>query len=88
MGFVCTVGILALLVSVQCVTRDQLFDYGIRFGDQILDSGPDSVHELELEQTLHFFKGKFDKVYVSNFSMFKFVFLSLKFNQNFTLKFH
>lgn len=65
MGFVCTVGILALLVSVQCVTRDQLFDYGIRFGDQILDSGPDSVHELELEQTLHFFKGKFDKVYVS-----------------------
>ncbi|XP_056323889.1 nidogen-1-like [Danio aesculapii] len=62
--FVCSVG-LALLVSVQCLTREQLFDYGTQFGDQILDSGPDSVHELELEQTLHFFKGKFDKVYVS-----------------------
>lgn len=65
-----SVGLLALLVSVQGLTREQLFDYGIRVGDKILDSGTDSVRELELEQTLFFFKGKFDKVYVSNFSNF------------------
>lgn len=65
-----SVGLLALLVSVQGLTREQLFDYGIRVGDKILDSGTDSVRELELEQTLFFFKGKFDKVYVSNFSKF------------------
>uniref|UniRef100_A0A9J7XID7 Nidogen 1b n=1 Tax=Cyprinus carpio carpio TaxID=630221 RepID=A0A9J7XID7_CYPCA len=60
-----SVGLLALLVSVQGLTREQLFDYGIRVGDKILDSGTDSVRELELEQTLFFFKGKFDKVYVN-----------------------
>uniref|UniRef100_A0A8C2E5M2 Nidogen 1b n=1 Tax=Cyprinus carpio TaxID=7962 RepID=A0A8C2E5M2_CYPCA len=60
-----SVGLLALLVSVQGLTREQLFDYGIRVGDKILDSGTDSVRELELEQTLFFFKGEFDKVYVN-----------------------
>ncbi|KAK9966993.1 hypothetical protein ABG768_004067 [Culter alburnus] len=65
MVLVCSVGLLALLVSVQCLTREQLFDYGIQFGDQILDSSTDSVKALELQQTLYFFKGKFDKVYVS-----------------------
>ncbi|XP_043107714.1 LOW QUALITY PROTEIN: nidogen-1-like [Puntigrus tetrazona] len=59
------VGLLALLVSVQSLSREQLFDYGIRFGDRILDSGADSVQELELDQTLFFFKRKFEKVYVS-----------------------
>lgn len=68
MVLVCSVGLLALLVSVQCLTREQLFDYGIQFGDQILDSSTDSVKALELQQTLYFFKGKFDKVYVSNAS--------------------
>ncbi|XP_016374163.1 nidogen-1-like [Sinocyclocheilus rhinocerous] len=66
MALLRSVGLLALLlVSVRCLIQEQLFDYGIRFGDQILDSGTDSVRELELEQTLLFFKGKFDKVYVS-----------------------
>ncbi|XP_042622925.1 nidogen-1-like [Cyprinus carpio] len=60
-----SVGLLALLVSVQALTREQLFDYGIRVGDKILDSGTDSVRELELEQTLFFFKREFDKVYVN-----------------------
>ncbi|XP_050978826.1 nidogen-1 [Labeo rohita] len=60
-----SVGLLALLVSVQCLNREQLFDYGIEFGDKILESGTDSVKELELEQTLLFFKGKFDKIYVN-----------------------
>ncbi|KAL1265322.1 hypothetical protein QQF64_003349, partial [Cirrhinus molitorella] len=58
-----SVGLLALLVSVQCLNRRQLFDYGIQFGDKILESGTDSVEELALEQTLFFFKGKFNKVY-------------------------
>ncbi|XP_016359718.1 nidogen-1-like [Sinocyclocheilus anshuiensis] len=65
MALLRSVGLLALLVSVRCLNREQLFDYGIRFGDQILDSGTDSVRELELEQTLFFFKGTFDKVYVN-----------------------
>ncbi|TRY83859.1 hypothetical protein DNTS_030091 [Danionella cerebrum] len=63
MGFMCSVVLLALLVSVQCLTLEQLFDYGVRFGDQVLDSGTDSVRDLALEQTLFFFKGKFNKVY-------------------------
>ncbi|TRY83857.1 hypothetical protein DNTS_030091 [Danionella cerebrum] len=65
MGFMCSVVLLALLVSVQCLTLEQLFDYGVRFGDQVLDSGTDSVRDLALEQTLFFFKGKFNKVYIS-----------------------
>uniref|UniRef100_A0A672QGY6 Nidogen 1b n=1 Tax=Sinocyclocheilus grahami TaxID=75366 RepID=A0A672QGY6_SINGR len=65
MALLRSVGLLALLVSVRCLNREQLFDYGIRFGDKILDSGTDSVRELELEQTLFFFKGKFDKVHVN-----------------------
>uniref|UniRef100_A0A673G3M9 Nidogen-1-like n=1 Tax=Sinocyclocheilus rhinocerous TaxID=307959 RepID=A0A673G3M9_9TELE len=65
MALLRSVGLLALLVSVRCLNREQLFDYGTRFGDKILDSGTDSVRELELEQTLFFFKGKFDKVYVN-----------------------
>lgn len=63
MAFFHTVGFVALLVSVECLTRDQMFDYGIQFGDQILDAGSDSV--LQLDHSLFFFKGKFDKVYVS-----------------------
>ncbi|XP_051529265.1 nidogen-1-like [Myxocyprinus asiaticus] len=65
MSLLCTVGVLTLLVSVQCLTRDQLFDYGVQFGDEILESGTDSFQELDLDQTLFFFKGKFDKIYVS-----------------------
>nr|XP_055040010.1 nidogen-1-like isoform X2 [Misgurnus anguillicaudatus] len=65
MSLLCTLGFVALLVSVQCVTKDQIFDYGIKFGDQILDAGSDSLFELKLNQTLFFFKEKFDSVYVS-----------------------
>ncbi|KAA0707379.1 Nidogen-1 [Triplophysa tibetana] len=65
MAFFLTVGFVALLVSVECLTRDQMFDYGVQFGDQILDMGSDSVLELELDHALFFFKGKFDTVYVS-----------------------
>ncbi|KAK7127291.1 hypothetical protein R3I93_020008 [Phoxinus phoxinus] len=63
MVLVSSVWVLVLLVSVQCLSRDQLFDYGIRFGDRILGSGTDSVRELELEQPLYFFKGNFRKIY-------------------------
>lgn len=66
MAFFHTVGFVALLVSVECLTRDQMFDYGLQFGDQILDMGSDSVLELELDHALFFFKRKFDTVYVSD----------------------
>lgn len=82
MVLVCSVGLLALLVSVQCLTREQLFDYGIQFGDRILESSTDSVKELELEQTLFFFKGKFDKVYVSDASFAVARYFYLHFNVN------
>lgn len=65
MAFFHTIGFVALLVSVECLTRDQMFDYGVQFGDQILDAGSDSVLEVELDHSLFFFKEKFDKVYVS-----------------------
>ncbi|XP_067287104.1 nidogen-1-like isoform X2 [Pseudorasbora parva] len=65
MMVLCGVALLALLVSVQSLTRDRLFDYGIRFGDRILGSGSDSVRELDLEQPIYFFKGNFLKLYVN-----------------------
>lgn len=56
---------LALAVSVSALIRTELFDYGVQYGDLILEPGSDQTQEFALDQTLFFFKGSFETVYVS-----------------------
>uniref|UniRef100_A0A4W4DSS1 Nidogen 1b n=1 Tax=Electrophorus electricus TaxID=8005 RepID=A0A4W4DSS1_ELEEL len=57
--------LLVLAVSVSCLSRSDLFDYGVQFGDQVLESGTDISQEITLDQSLYFFDGRFDTVYVN-----------------------
>ena len=63
-------GVLALLLAgtVNCLSRSDLLDYGVDFGDQLLDSGTDITQELSLEQSVFFFQNHFVSVYVSDCS--------------------
>ncbi|XP_030627952.1 nidogen-1-like [Chanos chanos] len=56
---------IALAVSVNCLSRSDLFDYGVQFGDQILGQGTDATKELTLDQDLIFFDDTFESVYVN-----------------------
>ncbi|XP_072516823.1 nidogen-1 [Salminus brasiliensis] len=59
-------GVLLLLaVTVNCVSRSDLLDYGVQFGDQFLDPGTDVTQEVILDQAVFFFDNQFDKVYVN-----------------------
>lgn len=55
----------AVALSVNCVTRSDLFDYGEQAGDQLLEQGTDVTQELLLDQSLFFFDDEYDTVYVS-----------------------
>ncbi|KAL7854484.1 hypothetical protein SRHO_G00166740 [Serrasalmus rhombeus] len=57
--------LLVLAVTVNCLSRSDLLDYGVQFGDQLLDSGTDVTQQITLDQLVFFFDGEFDKVYVN-----------------------
>ncbi|KAM9803801.1 nidogen-1 [Neosynchiropus ocellatus] len=56
---------LGLLGSVLSVTREELFRYGPSARDQILESGTDQTHKLELESPVLFYDGTFNTLYIS-----------------------
>ena len=56
---------LAIAVTVNGQGRTELFDYGVQHGDQLLGPGSDQTEELALDQTIYFYKGSFESVYVS-----------------------
>ncbi|KAJ8246133.1 hypothetical protein GJAV_G00263980 [Gymnothorax javanicus] len=64
-GWFVRVTLLALVVTVNCVRRRDLFPYGENAGDQLLESGSDVTQELPLEKSMYFFDGSFDSVYIN-----------------------
>ncbi|KAF5905183.1 nidogen-1 [Clarias magur] len=52
-------------VSVNCASRSDLFDYGVQFGDQSLQSGTDQTGQVYLDRAVFFFSEKFEKLYVN-----------------------
>ncbi|XP_076880934.1 nidogen-1 [Brachyhypopomus gauderio] len=57
--------LLVLVVSVRGLSRSDLFDYGVEFGDQFLEPGTDVSQQIILEQSLYFFDGTFEEIYVN-----------------------
>lgn len=70
---------IAFSLSVNCASRSDLFDYGVQFGDQILQSGNDETEKVHLDRAVLFFDGNFEEVYVSFFSFFPFLFFLFSF---------
>ncbi|XP_041959120.1 nidogen-1-like isoform X1 [Alosa sapidissima] len=56
---------LTLALTVSGLSRTELFDYGVQYGDQPLEPGSDQTEELALDQTLFFYKDSFDSVYIN-----------------------
>lgn len=56
---------IAASVSVNCASRNDLFDYGVQSGDQTLQSGTDQTQTIILERAVFFFDQNFQKVYVN-----------------------
>ncbi|XP_042560584.1 nidogen-1-like [Clupea harengus] len=56
---------LAIAVTVNGQSRTELFDYGVQHGDQLLGPGSDQTEELALDQTIYFYKGSFESVYIN-----------------------
>ena len=65
-GWLITVTLLGLAVSVQSITRGDLFPFGVTVGDQLLEQGNDQTHQLTLDKPVLFYDGKFNKIYVSS----------------------
>lgn len=51
--------------TVSSITRGDLLEHGPQFGDRVLDPGTDQTQEVPLDQTVFFFDGQFNSVYVS-----------------------
>ncbi|KAG7462833.1 hypothetical protein MATL_G00188960 [Megalops atlanticus] len=64
-GWLVWVTLLSLGVSVSCVRRSELFQYGESAGDRVLEQGNDRTQELVLDKPLLFYDGKFDRVYIN-----------------------
>jgi len=57
--------LLSLTVLTRGLELDELFEFGEKAGDQQLLPGSDSSAALPLNRSMLFFKGTYDKVYVS-----------------------
>ncbi|XP_030628549.1 nidogen-1 [Chanos chanos] len=59
------VTLLGLLVSVQCISRQEMFPFGPSAGDQLLRPGNDQTQEVSLGSPVVFYNRKFDKIYIN-----------------------
>ncbi|XP_067092581.1 nidogen-1 [Osmerus mordax] len=64
-GWLITVTLLGLAVSVQSITRGDFFPFGVTAGDQLLEQGNDQTHQLTLDKPVLFYDGKFNKIYLN-----------------------
>ena len=55
----------AIALSVNSLSKHDMFDYGEQAGDQLLEQGTDQTQALILNQSMFFFDGAYDTVYVS-----------------------
>lgn len=64
-GWLLCVSFLGFVVSAQSITRGELFPFGPSARDQILESGNDQTHRLDLDNPVLFYDGTFDSIFVS-----------------------
>lgn len=64
-GWIICLSFLGFVVSVESITRAELFSFGPSAGDQILAAGNDQTHRLELDNPILFYDGTFDSIFVS-----------------------
>ncbi|KAJ8365984.1 hypothetical protein SKAU_G00148150 [Synaphobranchus kaupii] len=64
-GWFVWITLLALVVTVNCVRRSDLFQYGQNAGDRFLEPGNDRTQELPLDKSMYFYDGSFDTVYIN-----------------------
>uniref|UniRef100_A0A8C7GRI2 Nidogen 1 n=2 Tax=Oncorhynchus kisutch TaxID=8019 RepID=A0A8C7GRI2_ONCKI len=66
--FSCWLGwatIFAIALSVNGLSKRDMFDYGEQAGDQLLEQGTDQTQQLILNQSMFFFDGTYDTVYIN-----------------------
>ncbi|CAK6951779.1 nidogen-1 [Scomber scombrus] len=61
---VCT-SFLGFVASVQSITRGELFPFGPSARDQLLESGTDQTHRLNLDRPVLFYDGTFDSIFIN-----------------------
>uniref|UniRef100_A0A8C7W9K9 Nidogen 1 n=1 Tax=Oncorhynchus mykiss TaxID=8022 RepID=A0A8C7W9K9_ONCMY len=57
--------IFAIALSVNGLSKRDMFDYGEQAGDQLLEQGTDQTQKLLLNQSMFFFDGTYDTVYIN-----------------------
>uniref|UniRef100_A0A674E2W9 Nidogen 1 n=1 Tax=Salmo trutta TaxID=8032 RepID=A0A674E2W9_SALTR len=55
----------AIALSVNSLRKRDMFDYGEQAGDQLLEQGTDQTQKLILNQSMFFFGGTYDTVYIN-----------------------
>uniref|UniRef100_A0A8C7JV29 Nidogen 1 n=1 Tax=Oncorhynchus kisutch TaxID=8019 RepID=A0A8C7JV29_ONCKI len=55
----------AIALSVNSLSKHDMFDYGEQAGDQLLEQGTDQTQALILNQSMFFFDGAYDTVYIN-----------------------
>ncbi|XP_068183596.1 nidogen-1 [Antennarius striatus] len=56
---------LGLVVSVQSITRGEIFAFGPSVRDQSLEAGNDQTHRLELDKPVLFYDGTFNSIFIN-----------------------
>ncbi|KAE8280427.1 Nidogen-1 [Larimichthys crocea] len=64
-GWLLCASFLGFVVSVQSITRGELFPFGPSARDQILESGNDQTHRLDLDNPVLFYDGTFDSIFIN-----------------------
>lgn len=64
-GWLVCASFLGFVASVQSITRGELFPFGPSARDQLLESGTDQTHRLELDNPMLFYDGTFDSIFIN-----------------------
>ncbi|KAA8584008.1 nidogen-1 [Etheostoma spectabile] len=64
-GWLLCASFLGFVVSVQSITRGDLFHYGPSVRDQLLEAGNDQTHRLKLDKPVLFYDGSFDSIFIN-----------------------
>ncbi|XP_071337229.1 nidogen-1 [Trachinotus anak] len=64
-GWLVCASFLGFVASVQTITRGELFAFGPSARDQLLESGTDQTHRLELQKPVLFYDGTYDSIFIN-----------------------
>ncbi|XP_037638608.1 nidogen-1 [Sebastes umbrosus] len=64
-GWLFCASFLGFVLSVQSITRGELFQFGPSASDQLLEAGNDQTQRMELDQPVLFYDGTFDSIFIN-----------------------